>query len=126
MGVTAAKLKFCLMLITARHEHSRPDSHISPAEPYHNGGDVGHGGCVMTHLALPLHHAGVGVAGRVAEHRVEDCDAVGSDHAHSAELLDDTYKHNDQERFVHFGVASDVSHVVALPLLISPARSRLS
>ena len=80
----------------------------------------------MTHLALHLHHAGVGVAGRVAEHRVEDCDAVGSDDAHSAELLDDTYKHNDQERFVHFGVASDVSHVVALPLLISPARSRLS
>ena len=71
-------------------------------------------------------HAGVGVTGGVAEHRVEDGHAVGSDNAHTAELLDNAQEDNDQERLVDFWVTSDISHVVTLSLFISPVRSELS
>ena len=80
----------------------------------------------MTGLTLPAQHGGVAVAGGVAEHRVEDGDAVGSDDADSTELLDDAEEDNDEERFVDFRVTLDVSHVVTFPLFISPAQFQLS
>ena len=76
----------------------------------------------MTGLTVPAQHGGVGVAAGVAEHRVEDGDAVGSDDADSTELLDDAEEDNDKERFVDFRIILDVSHVVTFPLFISPAR----
>ena len=52
-----------------------------------------------------------------AEHRVEDGDAVGADDADPAELLQDADEDDDEEGFVHLGVAPQVPHVVALALL---------
>ena len=80
----------------------------------------------MTGLTVPAQHGGVGVGGGVAEHRVEDGDAVGSDDADSTELLDDAEENNDEERFVDFRITLDVSHVVTFSLFISPARFQLS
>ena len=80
----------------------------------------------MTALTVPTQHGGVAVAGGVAEHRVEDGDAVGSDDANATELLDDAEENNDEERFVHFRITLDVPHVVTFPLFISPAHSQLS
>ena len=80
----------------------------------------------MTGLTVPAQHGGVGVGAGVAEHRVEDGDAVGSDDADSTELLDDAEENNDEERFVHFRITLDVPHVVTFPLFISPAQSQLS
>ena len=80
----------------------------------------------MTALPLGPLQGGGAVAGAVTEHSVEDGDAVGSDNADTAELLDKTNEDNDEERFVDFWVAPDVSHVVTLPLFISPVRSRFS
>ena len=57
-------------------------------------------------------------AGVAAEHRVEDGDAVGADDADPAELLQDADEHDDEEGFVHLGVAPQVPHVVALALLV--------
>ena len=56
--------------------------------------------------------------GVAAEHRVEDGDAVGADDADPAELLQDADEHDDEEGFVHLGVAPQVPHVVALALLV--------
>ena len=80
----------------------------------------------MTDLTVPTEHGGVAVAAGVAEHRVEDGDAVGSDDADSTELLDNAEENNDEERFVDFRIILDVSHVVTFPLFISPAQSQLS
>ena len=77
----------------------------------------------MTGLTVPAQHGGVGVGAGVAELRVEDGDAVGSDDADSTELLDNAEEDNDEERFVDFRVILDVSHVVTFPLFISPAQS---
>ena len=72
----------------------------------------------MTALTVPTQHGGVAVAAGVAEHRVEDGDAVGADDADSAELLEDADEDDDEEGFVHLGVAPQVPHVVALALLV--------
>ena len=109
------------------HEYpGESEGGAQPAEPYHDGGDVGHGGGVVADLRLSLHQAGVAVAAAVTEHGVEDGDAVGSDNADTAELLDYTDEDNDEERFVDFWVVPDVPHVVTLSLFISPEWSRLS
>ena len=80
----------------------------------------------MTALTVPTQHGGIAVAGGVAEHRVEDGHAVGSDDADSTELLDNAEEDNDEERFVDFRITLDVSHVVTFPLFISPVGSQLS
>ena len=77
----------------------------------------------MADLTAPPQQGGVAVAGGVAEHRVEDGHAVGSDDADSTELLDNAEEDNDEERFVDFRVILNVSHVVTFPLFISPAQS---
>ena len=81
---------------------------------------------MVTDLTVPTEHGGVAVAAGVAEHRVEDGDAVGSDDADSTELLDNAEENNDEERFVDFRITLDVSHVVTFPLFISPVGSQLS
>ena len=72
----------------------------------------------IVHPSVVLAEHGHVPAADVAEHGVEDGHAVGSDHADSTELLDQTDEHDDQEGFVHLGVAPDVPHVVTLALLV--------
>ena len=77
----------------------------------------------MTGLAVLPEHGRVGVVGGVAEHRVKDGHAVGSDDADSTELLDDAQEDNNQEGLVDFRVIFYISNVVTLPLFVSPVRS---